>query len=164
MSDPATFLDNKTYEVRARSDVTTRINYIFKAGISVKLTNLSRAEIKNRLYLRRAATTTAMLSGGRILWEDSDYSNPKTYFETIGQVSGGGSGSRELDDLSTSDSQIATPVVVDDSLLNFTSTQSTLRSPLVYLTNGNRHVGYDRVNSGTLTTWASFLVIKTTLR
>lgn len=164
LNDPTTFLNAKTYEVRARADSTSRINYIFKAGISIKLTNLSKAEVANRVYLRRSATTTAMLSGGRILWEAGDYSNPKTYFETIGQVSAGGSGSRELDDMDTSDSQIATPVVVDDSLLTFTSTQSRLRSPEVFLTNGNRHVGYDRVNSGTLTTWGSFLVVKTTLR
>lgn len=164
LTDSASFLNNKSYELRLKVDVAARIAYVFKAGISIKLTNLSKAEILNRLYLRRAGTTSALLTGGRIKWEESDYAHPKTYVDTYGSVTVGGSASRELDDLGTSDSATATPLVVADSVILAEEAISLKRSPELFLTDGNRYLLYDRVNSGTFSSLMSFLTVKSTLR
>lgn len=98
------------------------------------------------------------------MWEAADYAHPKTFMEFYGSISVGGSGSRELDDMATSDNNVATPVVVTDSVLNLTTTNNYLRTPELSLTEGNRVIVYDRVNSGTSTLNATWLVIKSTLR
>lgn len=164
LADSSTFLDSKTYEVRLRSNNAAYTSYLFKAGISISLTNLSKAEIANRLYMRRASATSAMLSGGRILWEAADYAHPKVFFETNGSLTAGGSATRELDDHGTSDSSIATPLVVTDSVHTLTTTQGPVRTPELFLIDGNRVGVYDRVNSGTMNATSSFLVIQSTLR
>lgn len=164
LADSSSFANSKNYEVRLKSNSTSYTAYLFKAGVSVALTNLSKVEIANRLYMRRSATTSAMLSGGRIMWEAADYAHPKTFMEFYGSISVGGSGSRELDDMATSDNNVATPVVVTDSVLNLTTTNNYLRTPELSLTEGNRVIVYDRVNSGTSTLNATWLVIKSTLR
>lgn len=164
LADSATFLNNKTYEVRLRSSSSSYTAYVFKAGISVALTNLSKTEIMNRLYMRRSSATSAMLGGGRLIWEASDYAHPKTYVETFGNITAGGSSSREIDDHGTSDSSVATPVVLTDSVHSLTTTLGPVRSSEVTLTDGNRIGLYDRVNSGTMNATSSFLVIKSTLR
>lgn len=162
--DSATFLDNKTYEVRIRTNNAAYTTNVLKAGISISLTNLSKAEIANRIYMRRSSATSAMLGGGRLMWEAADYAHPRTYLETFGNITPGGSSSRELDDHGTSDVSVATPVVVTDSVHSLTTTLGPVRSQELSLTNGNRIGVYDRVNSGTMDARASFLVIKSTLR
>jgi hypothetical protein len=164
LTDSATFANNKNYEVRFRVDNAAGIAYLFKAGISIKLKNLSKAEILNRIYMRRSSASSAMLGGGRLLWEADDYFHAKTFLETYGSITVGGSASRELDDHGTSDSSVATPIVVDNSVTNITSTLGPHRSSEIELSDGNRVGVYDRVNSGTFNAIAGFLVIQATLR
>lgn len=164
LTDSSTFLNNKTYEIRLRSNNAAYTSYLFKAGVSITLTNLSKAEIANRIYMRRSSAASAMLGGGRLIWEAADYAHPKIFFETNGNITAGGSASKELDDHGTSDVSIATPVVVTDSVHSLTTTQGPVRTPELFLTDGNRVGVYDRVNSGTMNATSSFLVIQSSLR
>lgn len=92
----STFPNLSSFEMKAKSPA--HIAYLYRAGIYVKLENLTKAEIPWRVARLRAMGFTALVTEGRTLVEKSKYSNPKIYFEVHGSASSTPGATVELQD------------------------------------------------------------------
>jgi hypothetical protein len=156
-SDAVNFTDLATIEARIRSSSTSFTNRLFKAGLWVKLKFLKRAEIYQRITTRRVTASTAAIPDFRFIWEETAWSNPVVYFETIGNMA---TTNLSLIDIGLSDNLVTGGVTLPGSVLVQPTTYGIIRSEALSLTDQNRYYVQHTRTSGTPNLGGGFLVIR----
>jgi len=136
---------------------------IYHAGIWIKLTHLSHAEVYYRLLTGNDLAATSSVVDyvfGRTMIDPGSFSAPSIYFQDQGYIANGGSSCTvSLIDNGTTDNGAAT-TVVSGSSISLTATSGTVqRSSLLNLTPGNRFtVSIGPTTSTDCVTNSAFLV------
>lgn len=135
---------------------------LYKAGLWVKLTHLTKAEIPFRLSMG-AASAGATLDTERTLMNLSLFSNPVPYFQSVITPPNGGSATMTLMSLGVLDSTLAGAAAVSSSALNYSTYSKTWnRSGALTLTTGDRFLPAVSAIGGTATISDSSLIIRAT--
>lgn len=151
-NDAVNFDEGDTFEVRTRtSNAGAQSARLYRAMLSVKLTNLSKGEVWYNLMRARQLTSTAIESRARTLIDLSRFKNPAAFIEAIWESHGAGnSGSFEALDHGTADSGVASPATITDALVATSATKSIVRSSEISVTNANRLIPRLNVTEGTV--------------
>lgn len=142
-----------TYQIEAKTGITSYTYNIYRAGLWVSLTNMSAAEIYNRVYANDTLNGSAQAGNGRILLDSSLYSNPSFYLETGATPSV--TSTIMIADCGANDSSTSCSAVASQSV---NSTSYRVRSTSSFnVTNGDRYIlGYSA--SGTMPHTVTFVV------
>lgn len=157
------FTDNSNFQVSTYHTDAATDSLIYKAGIWVKLVNLSKGSVLYRVGRGEsvtAGTTVVYRPESRALINTSVFSRPKVYYEDTAKCSAASCASTSLYDNSTNDSGTTSPTLVTSSTSTPSGTvYARTRSPEITLTSSDRfYAGYTRV-SGTYTFVNAFIVV-----
>lgn len=143
------FTDNINYQVKVYNSEETATTQIYKAGIWVKLTNLTKGYVMYRVGRARpetSSTTPIYRPQARMLISTGVFSNPKFFYETTSRCSAASCATTSLYDNGTNDSGTTSPTLVAGSTITYAGTAyGRIRSPELTLTSNNRfYTGYTR--------------------
>jgi hypothetical protein len=145
------FTDGSNFELRLMTNNSAGTAYVYKAGLWVTLTNLSKAQIKYRVARLVDDVASGDASAAqRIYIDPSRFTNPKFYSE----FSGNPTGATATYDvyLRSSTNDVSTPgTVVPDSTISLTGgTRARYRSGEFSITAPIRYLwGYTKTNANT---------------
>jgi len=144
-----TFPNGGLFEVRSKADSNQA--KLYRAGVWIKLENLTKAEIVHRFSQRRSAASSISMMEQRIKATPNDYSNPKVYYEALGSVTTAAGSTLELFDAGSAISGTGGAPLPGLSLSLPTTTKAFVRSTdiLSLLTNGNYYYSRHNVTAGT---------------
>jgi fibronectin type 3 domain-containing protein len=131
-------------------DCDTGSARLYKAGLWVTLTSVSKAETVYRTSLALTATSETLPTSERTMIDLSKFSNPMSYFQATGNATVMmDSGTIDLVSLGTTDSGSSSPTAIPGTSLIFSSTaKSYQRTPAsITLNSGDRHI--PRITPGT---------------
>lgn len=159
-SNATNFVTGNQYDVRYRSSSTSYTARLFKAGLWVKLKYLKKAEILQRLTMRRSTTTaTTNYFDNRYLWEAAAWSNPTVYFQTVGYTT---TSAIALYSVSNTDSGSASMTLVSGGSITPDAAQSIKRTGALTLVDNDRYFVRHTRTGGTAVMVGAFLIIQAT--
>jgi adhesin/invasin len=154
------FVTGNQYDVRYRSNNAAYTTRLFKAGLWIKLKYLKKAEILQRLSMRRSTTTaTTNYFDNRYLWDAGAWSNPTVFFQTVGSVT---TSAIALFSVSNTDSGSASMTLVSGGSITPDATQSIKRTAALTLVDNDRYFVRHTRTGGTAVMVGAFLVIQVT--
>lgn len=163
-SNATNFADGNVYEVRYNSNNASYNARIHKAGLWVKLKYLKKLEVLQRLGMRRSTTTTGSfdLVDGRTFYDAGAWSNPSTFFQTVGSGTSGVGCTLALFSASNTDTGVVGATAVSGGSITGGSAQAIQRTSAITLVDGDRYFVRQTRASGTCLHAGSFLVIRAT--
>lgn len=144
-----TFPNDGVFEVRSKANSNQA--KLYRAGVWMKLENLTKAEIVHRFTQRRSSTGSVSMVEQRIKATPNDYSNLKVYYEALGSVTTAAGSTLELYDAGSAISGTSGAALSGLNLSLPTTTKTFVRSAdiLSLLTNGNYYYTRHNVTAGT---------------
>lgn len=154
------FTDNSEFQVKI-SNTTGATTYIYKAGIWVKLTNLSKGVVQYRVgrYKEINSGSTAYRDQSRVYIDTTVFKKPKFYYEDVGQCSVASCATTGLYDNGTNDKGTTSPTLVTSSSNTPGTSFARTRGSQISLTSGDRFYGGYTYSSGTYKNVTGFLVV-----
>jgi len=154
------FVTGNQYDVRYRSSSTSYSTRLFKAGLWIKLKCLKKAEILQRLTMRRSTNTASTnYFDNRYLWDAGAWSNPTVYFQTVGYTA---TSAIALYSVSNTDSGSAVMTLVSGGSITPDATQSIKRTAALALVDNDRYFVRHTRTGGTAVMVGAFLIIQAT--
>jgi hypothetical protein len=154
----ANFTDLGEFEVRIKNASGGRTTSIYRAGLWLRLSNLSKGEVYYRASRGIGTSATLIHDYQRSLFEATSFSNPTVYFEIVGSNTLSSS-SCELFNGGVNDSGTGGAVLVGSSSLNFGTSKALSRSSALSLTSGDRYMSRVNYASGLVTLIHSLIVV-----
>lgn len=155
------FTDDSQFQINISNSSGSKTAYIYKAGIWVKLTNLSKGTVLYRVSRAKSASagTTVYRAESRAYMSTAAFKKPKFYYEDTSQCSIASCATTALYDNGTNDSGTSSPTLVTSSSNSPGISFARTRSGQITLTSGNRFFsGYVR-SAGTYKIVSGFIVV-----
>lgn len=163
-ADSASWATGKKYTLKIKSNNALYTTRLMKSGLWLKLTNLTKAHIYNRIgSARTAVTTTSWFGGYRHLFRGTTaYSNPVHYLEGDGSTTNAnGNCLIYFDDVGPGDS--GSGAAPYESNISFNTSKARTRTSSFSITNNDRTLVLSEVNNGDTCDYISpFWVVKIT--
>lgn len=137
-SSATEFNDLTNFTLKIKSNNASYTASIYKAGLWVTITNLTRGEVCYRASLQSNSSTTVNFDSSRWLLDGSLFSHPTFFFGTNAFLETAISGTMDLQDHATNDSGTAGTATTGSGLI-IPASDSLVRSSSFTITNSNRY-------------------------
>ena len=138
------FTNGDEFELRIKSSDTSASTRIYKGGMWIRLTNLSKYQTYWRTQKDVTATTTTVNPNSRVQLDTSLFSTPVVDHECTGRAPVVGNFVMNLASFGSganADSTVVSPAAISGSGITFTSTtKSRIRATGITLSNGDRYL------------------------